>query len=99
MPSREGVMAERLAIGDWRLAIAPNPIVSGYAALHYSLPKAGPATLRIFDVAGRSVLTQTLSAARTGTATLDLRVLSNGVYLVKLRAEGCNVTQKVVVRR
>ncbi len=99
MPSREGVMAERLAIGDWRLAIAPNPIVSGYAALHYSLPKAGPATLRIFDVAGRSVLTQTLIAGRSGSVGLDLRHLSTGVYLAKLAADDFSTTQKLVLQR
>ena len=96
-PSREGVMAERVAIGEWRLAVSPNPLTGGFATVRYSLPKAGLATLNVSDVAGRTVLTQTMAAGRTGTASLDLRKLSAGVYLVKVTTEGFSTTRKLVV--
>lgn len=67
--------------------------------LRYSLPKAGLATLNVFDVTGRAVLDQTLAAGRTGTADLDLRKLEAGVYLVKVTAEGFSTMQKLVVER
>jgi hypothetical protein len=51
----------------------------------------------VFDVTGRTVLTQTLAAGRTGTAGLDLRKLEAGVYLAKVTAEGFSATQKLVV--
>jgi hypothetical protein len=51
----------------------------------------------VFDVAGRTVLNQTIAAGRTGTASLDLRQLEAGVYLVKVTAEGFSTTQKLVV--
>jgi hypothetical protein len=78
-------------------AIVPNPLSGGLATLRYSLPKAGLATLNVFDVTGRTVLTQTLAAGRTGTAGLDLRKLEAGVYLAKVTAEGFSATQKLVV--
>jgi hypothetical protein len=65
--------------------------------LRYSLPKAGLVTLDVFDVMGRTVLSQTLAVGRTGTARLDLRKLEAGLYLVKVTTEGFSTTQKMVV--
>jgi hypothetical protein len=97
-PSREGVMASNLNITDVSFAIAPNPLSGGLATVRYSLPKAGLATLYVYDVTGRTVLTQTLAAGRTGTAGLDLRKLDAGVYLVKVATEGFSTTQKLVIQ-
>jgi hypothetical protein len=96
--NREGVMAgvQPGLIGDLR--ISPNPLAGGFATVRYSLPKAGLATLRIYDVTGRTVLSQTMVAGRTGTAGLDLRKLNAGVYLVKVATEGFSTTQKLVVQ-
>jgi len=96
-PSREGVMAGSTQIGSVSFAIAPNPLSGGLATVRYSLPKAGLATLYVYDVTGRTVLTQTMAAGRTGTAGLDLRKLDAGVYLVKVATEGFSATQKLVV--
>ena len=91
-------MAAQTTLGSWQLAISPNPLASGLAVLRYSLPKAGLATLNVFDVAGRTVLTQTLATGRTGAANLDLRRLKAGVYLVKVTADSFSTTQKLVVQ-
>jgi hypothetical protein len=96
-PSRDGITAGSTQIGALSFAIAPNPIAGGLATVRYNLPKAGLATLNVFDVTGRTVLTQTLAAGRTGTAGLDLRKLEAGVYLVKVTTEGFSTTQKLVV--
>jgi hypothetical protein len=94
---REGIMAAQTMLGDWQMAISPNPLVSGFARLRYSLPRAGLATLSVFDVTGRTVLTQTLATGRTGATNLDLRRLAAGAYLMKVTAEGLSTTQKLVV--
>jgi hypothetical protein len=96
---REGVMATQTMLGDWQMTIGPNPLVSGFARLSYSLPKPGLATLNAFDVTGRTVLTQTLVTGRSGATNLDLRRLAAGVYLMKVTAEGLSITQKLVVER
>jgi N-acetylneuraminic acid mutarotase len=96
-PGRDGVAAGSTQIGALSFAIAPNPIAGGLATVRYNLPKAGLATLDVFDVTGRMVLEQTLAAGRTGAARLDLRKLEAGVYLVKVTAEGFSSTQKLVV--
>jgi hypothetical protein len=96
-PSPDGVMAAQTTLGSWRLSVSPNPLASGFAVLRYNLPKAGPATLNVFDVAGRTVLTQTMALGQTGAASLDLRRLKAGVYLVEVTTEGYSTTQKLEV--
>ncbi len=80
------------------LHIAPNPLTGGYATVRYSLPKAGPATLTVVDVAGRTVSSRTVLASRSGAVSLDLRSLSAGVYLVRLEADGFEITGKLIVQ-
>jgi hypothetical protein len=97
-PEREGVMAGKTVIAQG-VSITPNPLASGFAVLRYSLPKAGSAQLSVYNVAGQTVVSQTLVAGRSGIVNLDLKHLSNGVYLVKLSSEGFVNSQKLVVQR
>jgi hypothetical protein len=97
-PRHDGMVAGKTVIAQG-MSISPNPPAGGFAALRYSLPKAGAAELSVYDVAGQRVVAQALAAGRNGIVNLDLRHLSNGVYLVKLTAEGFAATQKLVVQR
>jgi len=94
-PSREGVMATQTTLGDWQLAISPNPLAGGFATVRYNLPKAGPATVEVFNAAGRLVLSSFV--IRNSEFRLDLRSMPAGVYLVKVTAEGFSTTRKLVV--
>jgi len=96
-PNRGGVMASSTPMENVTFAISPNPLLNGLATVRYNLPKTGLATLNVFDVTGRSVYTQTMAAGRNGTASLDLRKLDAGVYLVKVATEGFSATQKLIV--
>jgi hypothetical protein len=103
-PRPDGVEAERLAAGDRRLAIAPNPLASGFATLSFAgaLEHSGtrPLLLSVYNVAGKTVLSRALRAGREAPSiVLDLRHLSSGVYLVKLQSQDFTATQKLVVRR
>lgn len=81
------------------VTIEPNPLRSGFATVRFALPKAGPLRLAVYDVTGRSVRRQTVLTSKQGTARLDLRNISNGVYLIRLDADGYSATQKLVVQR
>ena len=97
---REGVMAGAFDAGKaTSFAISPNPLASGFAVLRYDLPKAGAAELSVYNVTGQSVMTRTLVVGRSGIVNLDLRHLSNGVYLVEFSSEGFVNSQKLVVQR
>jgi hypothetical protein len=97
-PLRGGAMARNSAARGW-FALGANPVAAAGLTVRYSLPKAGPASLRVFDVTGRTVLGRSLVAGRAGTTELDLRSLSAGIYLVQLEAEGYSGTHKLVVQR
>jgi hypothetical protein len=81
------------------VTVEPNPLGSGFATLRFALPEAGPLRMAVYDVTGRSVLSQILPAARQGAARLDLRSISNGVYIIRIDASGYSATQKLVVQR
>jgi hypothetical protein len=98
-PVRQGVMAENVLVSKLGITVTPNPLTSGLATLRYCLPQAGPVRLVIYDVTGRGVVHRTFVADRSGAATLDLRQLASGVYLVKLEAKGYSTTHKLILER
>jgi len=81
------------------LTVAPNPLRTGFVTFSYGLPCAGTPGIRVYDVTGRAVVSQTAVTGRTGALGLDLRRLSAGVYLVKLDADGYSTQQKLVILR
>ncbi len=99
-PARDGVASgvERTAYGVMR--VEPNPLSGGWATLRYSLPKAGPVSIRVYDALGRMVLSRAYGVQRKASSVpLDLRGLSAGVYLVRLDADGFTQSEKLVVQR
>jgi hypothetical protein len=52
----------------------------------------------VYDVTGRSVLSWSIVATRTGALSLDVRHLSAGVYLVRLDADEYTATRKLVIQ-
>jgi hypothetical protein len=96
-PGRSGVAATPVSYRGTGLSISPNPLADGLATLSYSLPAAGPARVRVYDVSGRTVVNRTLVAGRSGSVVLDLGRLSAGVYLVKLDAAGFQQTHKLII--
>jgi hypothetical protein len=80
-------------------SIRPNPLTRDFAVLRYGLSRAGVAELSVYNVAGQRLMAQTLVAGRSGSVDLDLRHLSNGVYVVKFSSEGFASSQKLVVQR
>jgi hypothetical protein len=86
------------------LGTAPNPARSR-VTVRYGVPEAlarkgGEVTLRLYDVLGRQVRTVETSA-ETGRqeARLDVSGLANGVYVLRLEADGRAVTRKLTVVR
>jgi M6 family metalloprotease-like protein len=96
-PERDGVAAERTAIGDWQLAIGPNPIAGGFATVRCNLPSGVPVRLEVLDVTGR--IRHSSFAIRNSSFRVDLRSIPAGVYLVKVQAAGFSTSRKLVVQR
>jgi len=67
----------------------PNPFNS-QLTIKYGLDRAGPASLKLFDIQGRLTTTLFEGAAQIGNryAVLDADRLPSGVYYVRLEAQG-----------
>jgi len=99
-PASLGIVQDRTAID---LGLRPNPS-SGRVDVHLYLPRPGMVSLTVLDIAGRSVRTLEsgvwLPAGDRllhwdGTGSDGTRAPA-GFYLVRLRAEGAVVTQRLI---
>jgi len=81
------------------LTLLPSPLAGNVLHVNYSLNQVGPASVTLFDVSGRPVAARRFSADRAGELPLDLRLLSGGVYLVRLDDGQRSLVQKLVVQR
>lgn len=88
-----------------RLAPAPNPATTS-CRLDFALPHAGAAHVEVFDVLGRSVRVLLDEQVEGGGRTIEWnlrdasgRRVAPGVYAVRARSGGEEVTRSVVVRR
>jgi hypothetical protein len=79
----------------------PNPI-SANASIGYSIERAGPVTIAVYDVTGRRVATLLDKAVRPagrGSIDLDTRKLAPGVYFVKLEIAAGSASRKITIVR
>ena len=84
---------------------APNPFI-GSTRLRLDLPRPGPVSLAVFDVAGRRVRTLAEGPMPAGVREMVFdgrdssgRLLAPGVYLLRLSAERRTIERKVVIAR
>ena len=91
-----GVAEDVLTEGHRRidLSVTPNP-TTGIARVSYSAPGAAGVTLQLCDVTGRQV--HLSYGLRTSPLQLDLRAISEGVYLLRLESAGRSATRKLVI--
>jgi hypothetical protein len=82
----------------FRLQAFPNP-VAGSTMIRFELPRREHATLRVFDVHGRSVVTLVDAELEAGghSAVFDASGIPAGVYVYWLDAGGISETRRLVV--
>jgi len=76
----------------------PNPF-RGSTSIEFQLPKAGKASLKVYNILGQAVATLVdgeLAAGRHQVA-FNARGLANGIYLYRLEAGGQRLTRKLAV--
>jgi hypothetical protein len=96
-PSRDGVTAAQILLGDGQLTIGPSPLVGG--VIHINAGRtAQSATVRLFDALGRQVAVRNLTF-RNGGADFDVHHMAAGIYLVRVESAGRSATQKLVIER
>lgn len=98
-PARE---ESRPALDLAIVSLRPNPAVEGVAEVSFTLAEQSPATLRVFDIAGRLVESHDL--ARFGPGAHEISIggsskLPAGHYRVRISQGGRSVTRSVIVVR
>ena len=82
----------------------PHPL-HGNAVFRFALAREGPASLALFDVAGRRVATLFEGVAGAGLREIPWSAdragvrLANGVYVLRLESAGETRTRRVVIAR
>lgn len=82
-------------------AARPNPVIDDLT-LSFALASDAPASLRVFDAAGRATFVRDLSGLPAGRHTLRVdaaRLLAPGVYLAVLEQGGARRSMRVAVVR
>lgn len=78
----------------------PNPF-NPSTTIHFSVPKEGFVTLKVYNIMGQEVTTLVNEVRQPGTheVTLDAAGLSSGIYFYRLSAPGFDQTRKLVLLR
>jgi len=79
----------------------PNP-VRGEASIEFVLASREPATLEVFDLQGRRLVSREVGSLGPGRAVVslgDAGALRSGVYMIMLRQGGASVNRKAVIVR
>jgi len=81
------------------LRASPQP-ARGRVSLRFVLPSSGPARVRLFDAAGRAVLSREIGTLTAGDHAVVLPLpasLGSGVYWAELEVGARRVTTQIVL--
>lgn len=93
-PQEENATSRKLAI----TAVSSNPTAEGGAEVSFTLASGTPATLEVFNVAGRRVEVQDLSQLGPGANSVQIGArLAAGIYVVRLHQGSSATTRRVVL--
>ncbi len=84
---------------DLNLSVFPNP-AKGNIAINYSLSAPSDVTIDIYNIIGAKVLSVSRISQPSGKNTEQVNFgnkLSNGIYFIRISAEGATTTLKFVV--
>ena len=100
-PTTGAVLAARPpATAAFQLTASPSPTASS-ATLHYQLPAAAAVSVTVTNLLGATVGTVPAAGRQAAGAhdlTLPVANLANGVYLVRLQADGQQQTTRLLVQ-
>ena len=67
--------------------------------IDYSVPKTGRVNLDVFDITGRKVTSLVDEVKSAGNYRYDFNAsnLATGIYLYTLKADGVNITKKMML--
>lgn len=91
---------EQIYLGEPELMVYPNPIVDGIIRFEAGVGEEGPIEVRVMDLQGRVVLTETL-AGRSGEQapySVNANGLAAGNYLINIRQSGFEANKQITIK-
>lgn len=87
------------SVGNNSVRFYPNPAIDR-STMEITVGKAGKATMRIYDLTGKMVYSESLGNLTEGvhTRTVDCQALPHGMYLVNVVVGSQRATSKLIVR-
>lgn len=89
------VLTTTLADG---VTVYPNP-ATGIVNIYTSAQQEGTMNVSLTDIAGRVVLSTTVTVNESGHAAADVSGLSSGLYLVRITSANSSFTGKLAIQR
>ena len=91
---------EQIYLGEPELMVYPNPIVDGIIRFEAGVGEEGPIEVRVMDLQGRVVLSETL-AGRGGEQapySVNANGLAAGNYLINIRQSGFEANKQITIK-
>jgi len=84
--------------GKEQIFFSPNPTNIGQVRFSYNSPRYGKLHTQVLDLSGKVLLDYDLQVVEgNNTLELDLNTLSKGMYFVRLKQEGIERYEKVII--
>lgn len=80
------------------IALYPNPSANGRLKVQFQFDRPEVIYAEVYSVSGKRVGAYQLTAATSGSSSLDLSGLAKGMYLIKFYYAGQSVSKKVMIR-
>lgn len=84
---------------DANITVFPNPSYDGNLRLQYNLKAATDLKIAVLDVSGRTVYNSNVNKAGSGSKTLHLSNLPNGMYFIKISDGAGYTSRKVIINK
>jgi hypothetical protein len=79
------------------LSVYPNP-ANNLLSIDYSFANTTEMNVQLIDVTGRAVYSNNVIASKKGVNNVNVKDLSNGVYILKLSNGSGNISRKVLIQ-
>ena len=82
-----------------QVTLYPNPSSTGIVQLKYNFVTPVDLNVSVTDLSGKVVFATDMKDLRTGQQTLDLSKLAQGMYFIKLSADGQSAGKKLIIAK
>ncbi len=94
-----GINVKEINANTSALNVYPNPAGSGVASFEFEFEGNEAATVRVYDVTGRTVLTQEVKGSGAQTVQVDVASLNAGMYQLEIATADRRGVSKFTVTR